>query len=213
MRNILFFFVIVLLNSACGELDPSVFDAVPRETPTLGADYFPNNTGNFWIYSDGNNDFKIIVDGDSTLSGISYKKYLNETTGNIDLFAKNGTVISQLTPITSSVADSAVSRLLLSDYNIEKEWSDMIPLSDTEFIRYDNAIDLLDDIRRLNGRDYDDIVRVRRRVYSSILNPIDSTYADDLMGISYYWFAKDIGLIEWDAFNGSFGRIKDFSIQ
>jgi hypothetical protein len=204
----LFATLCVLCASSCTQ-DPL---PEPPRTGTVPAEgvYYALTDSTQWTYTDENglNEFTLTVVGDSTVGGVSYKKLKNSVTGTTTLVQSANNELRILTTVPNAAADSAVLRMLVDTMHLEKIWVDSILLADSTsqtLFLYD--ISSIEDVRLLQGVEYKDVLRVRRRNY------LKTASLTAYQGTNYYWYAKDIGLIELDENNGSYFRLKSYQIR
>ncbi len=184
------------------------FDQYPVAAAYPG-EYYPMSDSSSWQYDDGAQVLSSYIIGyDSVLTnGITYK-VLTSNVGEPDILLRNdGNNYHQLVNIAGAAADSTEITFLIDNQRINEEWEDVIPLLNGDMLIYRWSIDELSDNRRLNGNDLSDVIRVRQRNYFS------SNGNEIFIGTSYYWYAKRVGLIERDEFDGFYRRIKGYYIR
>lgn len=200
----------LLMFWACAEDEMPAFD--PNEFPTAATyagGYYPMTDSSAWEYDDGfQNLYRYVIGYDSTFANDITYKVVTSDQGEPDVYIRNeGNTYRQLIQVPGAEADSTEITFLIDNQRVEEGWEDLIPMANGDTMAYHWAIDDLEDTRRLNGNDLNDVIRVRLRRY------FVSNGTELFLGTSYYWYAKGAGMIERDEYNGVYRRVKGYIIR
>lgn len=194
---------------ACEETSVSTDLSQFPTTASYAGEYYPMTDSSAWQYDDGFQTlYRYVIGYDSTFAnGITYK-VLTSDEGEPEIYIRNnGNEYHELIKVPGAVEDSTEITFLIDNQRIEEGWEDIIPMMNEDSLIYSWAIDNLEDTRRLNGNDLNNVIRVRLREYRM------SNGVELFLGTSYYWYAKSVGLIERDEYNGVYRRVKGFYIR
>jgi len=181
-----------------------------EDNPVSGNDnvyhgYSPLTTGNQWTYSlrsgGTTQQYTINVTGDSTLNGLKYSKTTNSmASGQVGLSRRSGDSIYSFSGSNELLA--------LVEKPIGANWSYTVPAPNNSLNRQEFRVEEIGLKRTVNGKEYSDVMRVH-------LNTVLIYAGQELQELgSDYYFAKNIGLIEYDAANfGASSKLSSYSIK
>lgn len=191
---------LALTFSGCSDDDNPV-----GGTNTVYHGYSPLSTGSTWTYDFTSNgqtrQYTITVTGDSTMNGLKYNKTSNSLASEqVSLSRRAGDTIY------SMYGSDEVTTLV--EKPVGAAWSYTVPAPNNSLNRQEFSVEEIGLKRTVNGKEYTDVMRVH-------LNTVIIYAGQELqeMGSDYY-FAKNIGLIEYDATNfGGSSTLVSYSIK